>query len=209
MSKERPSQLELFSEHGDHSEQLVAKSVDSSFLDYVKLYEKAVLVIIGFLITGIVAFCLGVERGKTCAITSAGARLDVAGEKAEQPPANVFSYKRESPRVILPQSQNSGLSFSIKGQLKNTPVKQEIIIPASPAAEQDKSAYTIQIASYQARDGAEKEMAKLRQKGFSPVVIKKGSYSVVCVGTFNNKETARSLLTQLKSKYRDCYIRRL
>jgi hypothetical protein len=207
MTKERPSQLELFSEHND-SEQLIAKPVDSNLLDYVKLYEKAVLVAIGFLITGIVAFCLGVERGKTCAVSSAGSRLDVAEKKDEQPKANVFSSRKESPKVILPQSQNSGLSFSIKGQLKNMPVKQEIILPASPA-DQDNSAYTIQIASYSARDGAEKEMAKLRQKGLAPLVIKKGSYSVVCVGTFNNKETARSLLTQLKSKYRDCYIRRL
>jgi hypothetical protein len=208
MTKERPSQLELFSEHED-SEQIIAKPVDSSFIDYVRLYEKAVLVIIGFLITGIVAFCLGVERGKTCAVSSAGNRYDVAGRKTETAPASVFSSRRESPKVILPQSQNSGLSFSIKGQMKSMPVKQEIIIPDSPSAEQDKSAYTIQIASYSGRDGAEKEMARLREKGFSPLVIKKGSYSVVCVGTFNNKETARSLLTQLKSKYRDCYIRRL
>ncbi|MCX5707401.1 MAG: SPOR domain-containing protein [Candidatus Omnitrophica bacterium] len=207
MSKERSSQLELFSEH-DNSDHLVAKPVDSGFLDYVKLYEKAILVTIGFLLTGIVAFCLGVERGKTCAISSVGARFDVGGQKDEQAPTNVISSKRENPKVILPQSQNSGLSFSIKGQLKNMPVKQEIIIPESPA-QQDKSAYTIQIATYQARDGAEKEMVKLRQKGFSPLVMKKGSYNVVCVGTFNNKETARSLLTQLKSKYRDCYIRRL
>ncbi len=190
MPKERPSQLELFS-HSDDSDHLIAKPVDSGFLDYVKLYEKAILVTIGFLLTGMVAFCLGVERGKSSAVSSAGARFDVAG-----------------PKVILPQSQNLGLSFSIKGQLKNMPVKQEIIIPES-SAQQDESAYTIQIASYSARDGAEKEMAKLRLKGLSPQVIKKGSYSVVCVGTFNNKETARSLLTQLKSKYRDCYIRRL
>ena len=207
MPKERPSQLELFSS-GPDSDQIIVKPVDSGFLDYVKLYEKAILVAIGFLLTGIVAFCLGVERGKTSSVSSVSARYDVAGQKSGQETENAVSFKNNNPKVILPQNLNSGVSFSIKGQLKNLPVKQEIIIPESPA-EQDKSAYTIQIATYSARDGAEKEMVKLRQKGLSPLVVKKGSYNVVCVGTFNNKETAKSLLTQLKSKYRDCYIRRL
>jgi hypothetical protein len=207
MNKERPSQLELFSQ-ADPCEHLIAKPVDSGLLDFIKLYEKALLLVIGFVITGIVAFCLGVENGKTAAITSGSSRFDVAGPKSVQDPGGISFSKKEIPKSEKPQNPDSRVSFSIQGQLKNMPVKQEIILQ-DPASGQDKSAYTVQIASYQARGSAEKEMAKLRLKGLTPLVIKKGSYSVVCVGTFNNKEKAKSLLTQLKSKYRDCYIRRL
>jgi len=205
MNKERPSQLELFSRDHD-SEQLVAKPVDSGFMDYIKLYEKAILVIIGFVITGVAAFCFGVEKGKTISVSSASSRFDVA-ERQSQNSAGIVFTKREIPNVTKLQSSNSNISFSIKGQLKNMPVKQEIIL--EQPAQQGNNVYTIQIASYQARGGAEKEMAKLREKGLSPLVIKKSGYNVVCVGNFTNKETARSLLSQLKSKYRDCYIRRL
>ncbi len=205
MNKERPSQLELFTRDQD-CEQLIAKPVDSGFLDYIKLYEKAILVIIGFVITGVAAFCFGVEKGKTSAVSSTSSRLDVA-ERQSQNSAPIDFTKKEIPNVTKLQSPNSSASFFIKGQLKNTPVKQQIIL--EQPAQQGKNTYTIQIASYQARGGAEKEMAKLREKGLSPLVIKKSGYNVVCVGTFSNKETARSLLTQLRFKYRDCYIRRL
>ena len=197
MAKERPKQLELFTPD-ENSEHLIAKPVDSGFLDYIKLYEKAILMIIGFLITGIVAFCCGFENGKSRAVSSTNSRFDVAGQKSIRDPVAVVPSKKEI----------SNASFIIKGQFKNMPVKQEIILQES-VAPPSNDAYTVQIGSYQSRSGAEQEMAQLRKKGLSTIVLKKGSYNVVCVGTFNNKETARSLLTQLKSKYRDCCIRRL
>ena len=197
MTRERPSQLELFS-RDDDSEQLIARPVDSGIRDYIRLYEKAVLLIIAFVITGIVAFCLGVEKGKKVALTGVNSRFDVAARQEIQP-------VQPPPK---PQSPDADGNFLIRGQSKNMPVKQEIILK-SPQDEQANDGYTIQIASYQAKDGAEKEMAKLRQTGFSPLVLKKGGYSVVCVGNFTNKESAKSLLSQLRSKYRDCYIRRL
>jgi hypothetical protein len=205
MNKERPSQLELFSREQD-SQRLVVKPLDSSLVDYIKLYEKSILLIIGFVITGIIAFCFGVEKGKDISVSSSGVRFDVAGQKLQDKAPAVFT-KKEISKLTVQENQDRGESFYLKGQLKDMPVKQEIILQQQP--QQGNNAYTIQIASYQGRESAEKEMAKLRKTGLAPLVIKKSGYNVVCVGTFNNKETARSLLTQLKSKYRDCYIRRL
>lgn len=205
MAKERPTQLELFS-HGQGAEQLIAKPVDPGFLDFIKLYEKAILVIIGFVITGITAFCFGVEKGKNIAVTSTGSRLDVAESRKQELPPVVYTPK-ELPTVANLQSVDSGKTFLLKGRLKNIPVKQEIIL--EKPGQNRKNVYTIQIGTYKARGGAEKEMAKLRKNGLSPLVIKKSGYTVVCVGAFKNKETAKSLLSQLRSRYRDCYIRRL
>jgi cell division protein FtsN len=72
-----------------------------------------------------------------------------------------------------------------------------------------KNAFTVQVGSYQGRDAAERERAKLVKKGFAPLMLQKGAYTVVCVGSFGDKETAKPLLTKLRQNYRDCYIRRL
>ncbi len=205
MIKERPTQLELFS-RDQGAEQLIVKPVDPGFLDFIKLYEKAILLIIGFVITGITAFCFGVEKGKNIAVTSIDSRLDVAESLKQELPPVVYAPS-ELPKAVDLQAADSGKKVILKGLLKNIPVKQEIIL--EKPEQKGKKVYTIQIGTYKARGGAEKEMAKLRKNGLSPLVIKKSGYTVVCVGAFNNKETAKSLLSQLRSKYRDCYIRRL
>jgi cell division protein FtsN len=198
--------MELFSREQD-SDRLVAKPVDSGVLDYVRLYEKAVLVAIGFVITGIIAFCFGVEKGKNTAVSSSSSRFDSAGLKDRDQSQPAVFTKKDIPVTVKPEASETGVTFSIKGQMKDMPVRQEIIL--EDPAQKGKNSYTVQIACYQQRESAEKEIARLRQKGFSPMIIKKNGYSVVCVGSFNNKEKAKSLLSQLRSKYRDCYIRRL
>jgi len=184
---------------------LSAKPVDSGLLDYIKLYEKAILLLIGFVITGVLSFCFGVEKGKTLAASGSNSRFDAADNR-RQNPAPLAALNNDARASVKPVAPNIDGSFSVNGRMKDLPVKQEIILQPQQAG---KDCYTIQIATYQAKDGAEREMAKLRRNGLSPLVIKKGAYSVVCVGNFNNKETAKSLLTKLRSKYRDCYIRRL
>lgn len=69
--------------------------------------------------------------------------------------------------------------------------------------------YTIQLASYQSKTYAEKQAGLLKKKGFTALVLLKGSYTILCVGNFANKETARPLLSELKKKYHDSFIRRL
>ena len=69
--------------------------------------------------------------------------------------------------------------------------------------------YTVQVASFQTRKYAQKEAEVLRKKGFSPLVLPKGKYSILCVGNFSSRETAKPLLSKLRQRYRDCFVRRL
>ena len=46
------------------------------------------------------------------------------------------------------------------------------------------SGYTIQLASYKSKSFAQKEAELLKKKGFVPLVIPKGSYTILCVGKF-------------------------
>jgi len=104
---------------------------------------------------------------------------------------------------IATQSQESQKTI-IK---KEVTVSQPILVPAAACVE--KQYYVIQVASFRIKALAQKEMELLKKKGFSPSVIAKGNYTILCVGNFSNKETAQPSLSELKKRYRDCYIRRL
>ncbi|MBM3255567.1 MAG: SPOR domain-containing protein [Candidatus Omnitrophica bacterium] len=85
---------------------------------------------------------------------------------------------------------------------------------APPAAQaiirdQTERAYTIQVASFQTRNLAQKEEQLLKSRGHQTLLLAKSGYIVLCVGKFSDKNTARVLLSELKKRYGDCYIRRL
>jgi len=178
MERENLGQIELFS--GASGQTPAKRRAPVDFLSFIFGYEKVILIIIGFMITGIICFSLGIERGKR--ITSADRQ-------------NVLL---ESP---LPAAQET----TSQGQ-----IKPAVQIQATPKPKKkDAGNFIIQVASYQSNASAEKEAELLKQKGFSPQIKPSGKYTVLCVGSFSSKETAKSALSQLKSRYRDCFIRRL
>lgn len=192
--KQRHSQLELFYQGQDLNEKKPNSQLSNSFWVYISNYEKIILMVIGFIITGIISFCLGVERGKTITIPKFNPQFDIAEKQELKPPALVIGRNK---KVAQPAS--------IKEELKPALPKREII----PQPQIQEGGYTIQVASYQTKTNAERETAILKKKGFSPLILSKSGYMVVCVGNFSKKETAKSLLSQLRQNYRDCYIRRL
>lgn len=166
MERQNNLQLELFSPSND-SAQINGRISHNSFLTHIRNYEKAILIIITLVITGIVSFSLGVEKGKTLSSTN-----------------------------VSPKEEGQGTIIK----------KEEVIEKPQPP---EKQSYIIQLASYKTKSFAEKEAESLKKKGFSPLILSKGNYSVLCVGSFPNKEVAQSLLSGLKKRYKDCYIRRL
>jgi len=170
------SQLELFSQTKEPGREKT--NFSSSFISFIWNYEKTILLIIAFIITGIVAFALGMDRGRRMA------KIPAADSKQ-------LAVK---PQVKLP------LSVGQKEIIEN-----KVSTPIQGGAE----SYTIQVASYQNNTYAQKEAGQLKMKGFSPLIVNKGKYIIVCVGNFPNQTTAKSSLSQLKKRYQDCYIRRL
>lgn len=165
MEKQNNSQLELFSGSGV-SARINGHKADRKFLAYIHYYEKTILIIIGIVVTCIISFSLGVERGKNLSISSS-----------------------------LPIEQGQ--------QIKSR--EETVKEPETP----EKEDYIIQLASYKTRTYAEREAELLRKKGLAPLILNKGSYAVLYVGNFPSRKTAQSLLSELKKRYNDCYIRRL
>ncbi len=173
-------QLELFSQGNDRKQENTYTS--KAFLRYISRYEKAVLIIIGFVITGIASFSFGVEKGKNYSTLKTDSQLDIAVKPKP-------SLPQEPPKQVTKEEQYQ-------------PIKKD----DGPESIQN---YTIQVASFSNKINAQKEADILKRKGLSPVVVSKGKFSIVCVGNFPKREEAESLLPKFKKQYQDCRIRRL
>ena len=180
MDKEHYNQLELFSDTKNPGP--ARTHISKAFISYISKYEKIMLIIIGFAITGIAAFSLGVEKGKSFMLLKTDSHLDIA---------------------VKPQST---LSVSAHKQITND---QQYQPKEKDELKEYIQNYTIQVASFLNRINAQKEAAILKRKGLSPLVLPKGKFSIVCVGNFSKREEAESLLSKLKKQYQDCRIRRL
>lgn len=174
-------QLELFSHSHIKNGSSAKKRMPASFGIPIWHYQKFILIIFSFIVTAIASFSLGVEKGKKIENVKLNPHFDKAIKI--QPP-------QEAQQIIKPAAQ-----------------KADIVIPQKPA--DSLQGYTIQVATYQTKKYASQEANVLKKKGFSAVVVSKGAHTIICVGNFSDKETARSLLPQLKKRYRDCFIRRL
>jgi cell division protein FtsN len=199
MEREVPSQLELFSQVKDYGEKNAKKG--ESFFSYMRNYEKQIILLICFFITAVVSFALGIEKGKRLtALKSADTRFDTA-KKIDA--LAIEKLVKMQPATARPDNAR------ITKEITSTRETEKPSLSEQPKASFTMGGYTIQVASYRTKGSAEKEALVLRKRGFSPLVLSKGSFSIVCVGNFTYKKEAEPLLSKLRVQYQDCYVRRL
>lgn len=188
MEKNQYNQLELFSDTNNTAKE--NSYSHNAFAGCLRGHEKAVILVICFILTSVISFSLGMEKGKRNAARAQNFRPDVADKLKEN------AIQGQPAKAPAP-SQN---------QLMTTPTKN-ISQPAE--TEENLSGYTIQLASYKSKTTAQKEAKKLQNNGHKTVVLSKGNYIIVCVGAFPNKNVAKTQLSKLKKTYRDSFVRRL
>lgn len=177
MERQDNPQLELFSQVGESDG--ISHRAHNSFLARIRGYEKTILVIIVVLTTAIIAFSLGVERGKTI----------------------VLNGQKKPLELLKPQNTVPTDQIIVK--------REEAVKQVAAASFQQQGAFTIQVASFKTRTNAQKEAEFLKKKGFTALIFNKGAYVILCVGNFPNKEAAQPLLSELNKRYGSCSIRRL
>jgi cell division septation protein DedD len=185
MEKAGYSQLELFSRQRPSAGSGAA--LPQAFLNRIWRYEKTILILIGFITVGIASFSLGVEKGRHSLM---------AGTNFQRATVTQPSGPMRSPAVQI----KTGVSQPLIQ-------KQSVIEPSKEKA--GTESYTIQVASFQAKTLAKKEAELLKNRGHAASMFSKNGYTILCVGKFSDKNTARVLLQELKKSYGDCYIRRL
>lgn len=177
-------QLEIFSKENDYAPKR-QRSIRQAFLSQMRSYEKILLFLMVLLVTGLVSFSLGVEKGKRIGIAVQDINLR-AYVPAQMPPVSTQATTEKLPAPALTAP---------------APVKE--------GPKPFGNFYTVQVASYKTKTSALKEAERLKNKGFSSTIVTKGNFVILCVGNYPNKEKAMLSLRELKKNYPDCIIRRL
>ena len=156
-------------------------------------YEAFIIGLIGLVLIISIIFSLGVERGRNLELAK-GSYKDI------QPQVGT--------KVKEPQIQPTEKPIEVEAQKQpETKPSEQKIKKVVPVPTEEKP-FTIQVASFKTRTLAEKELTHLKNIGYSSDVLKKGSFFIVCVGTYEKKELAQQTLRDLTRIYKDCYVRR-
>ena len=168
-----------------------------------------VLSILGIMVA-VFAYSLGVERGKHVMASEFKAGALAQPVTAQTP---VVAVRQTS---TVPSTATAVRQAPVTGVAVNaasTVVKPVSAVPVAVVAQKPAQVpaaafkYTIQVASYADEKFAKKAALDLNKIGFETLVMQKGKYAILCVGKFNQKNEAMSVIAKLKSKYKDCLVR--
>lgn len=152
-------------------------------------FEQILFTVIGGLIAVVIAFSLGVEKGKS--IT----------QSYENHMAPLAAPPLVEPRVaapILPPAE----------KVVHKEETKEVVLQASEPKSKFKG-YTIQVASYKDRKSVEKLVVEFHLKGQKSFSLPKGEFMIVCVGNYPNPTDASKTAKTLKKQFPDCFVRKL
>ena len=169
--------------------------------------ENLVIFSIVAIMVVIFSFSLGIERGKGVAFTT------VEDSVPDVRPAMTASSGSEKADKVPGKTEAKELKADTQ-KMKPATTASKAVAKAKPAAaataKSGSGAYTLQVASYKGIKSAQREADRLKQKGFDNVyVLPKGTYTIVCVGHFQNKEDASDVKRQLNNRYQGSVVRRL
>jgi hypothetical protein len=201
--KEKQSQGELFEEFAKTRRQ---SRLQKYRLPYRTLTinlssEKLVICIIVFIMSLIVFFSLGVEKGSKFARTPWEGKY----ESTLAPLDNKYLTELAGQYELRPKEEIPALVVSLKkDQTSIIESKKEKV-----AKSEEQKKYIIQVATFRQYNLAKKEADKLKRQGYQTLIFTKGKFSEICVGGFKLKDQASEHLMKLKKVYRDCFIKRI
>jgi cell division septation protein DedD len=172
----------------------------------LSIENLVVLSILGIMVA-VFAYSLGVERGKHLMAAQARpvslvpAASDLQTVAVQQTVAPVVTtVARQTPAAV-------NQSNAVPAAVRPSAVTTTAVIAQKPAVPASAFKYTIQVASYADEKFAHKAAGELNKNGFETLVMQKGKYAILCVGKFAQKNEAMSVISKLKSKYKDCLVR--
>lgn len=178
----KPRQLNLFGAKTNKENKLPREGI-------IVPVDTAVLLIVVIILLFVIAFSWGMERGRRLTL---GALAKEAGSQ------------KENTKTEAPKTQKIRETEEKKEEENSKDLEEK---RSNPTTKTTDRLYRIQVASFYKLSSANQEAKELKDKGYSVKIGKKGKYSVVYVGNFNNKKEAEKNLKKLKKTYQDCMLR--
>jgi len=179
------------------------------FLAYIRIpIEYSVIIVIGVLIVVIIAYAVGVEKGKRmfllCTFADAEHR-NIPGPDVQR--EELPEKKKEVLTKIPEPAHEEVAAKSVQEDKPEEPVdRKRERIEEEPGETKE---YEVQLASFKKSGFADKEVAKLKTKGIKARSVKKGVWYRVSVAGYKTIEAAKAAKKELIEDYKDCYIRRI
>lgn len=190
----------------------------ANFLQSTKItlaLDQILFIFIGLLVTVVIVYTMGVERGKRFERT----KVSRSYSGVMQAPVAV-SLSREP--LISPMSVDLSLASSASTPVQSaTAVKKAFphseassMIPAKLAdlSAKPNGKYTLQIIAYKQKSIAEALNQKLQKQGLHSFVYQAGQYYNVCADGFESRQQAAAYLKDLKTNKiapSDAYVRNM
>lgn len=198
ISRRKQSQFELFP--GSSSSGPETGKPARLTKDLTLSLENIIVLCIIFVMSLVLFFSFGVEKGKRVAKVSVDIDRTQKAEKGALKSVESAAKTAQEERVVFPVDIPKDLTKDSEPGLRE---------PREMNDEQERL-FTIQVASFKLRKNARREADRLKSAGYGDAfVIPKGSYSIVCVGKFSQRGEAKDFSNRLHSRYNDCLVRRL
>ena len=207
---QKPSQIELFP--SDLTGPALIGKPRQALKDLTVSPENMIVWAIVLVMVFVLAFSSGVERGKkapSVALTEEKINFEDKGQNAIIVPSATATDKVKAKDKSVVSKASSIVSEKNVKEEKASPKKDSKVLKVKESKELAQGSYTVQVASFKVKDRATQEAKQLEKIGHQIFVLSKGSYSIVCVGKFEQKEQADKLSKKLKGRYRDLVLRRL
>lgn len=178
--------------------------------------DKALLLLIAMIFAFTLSHSFGVERGKRIMERKFEALIPAQTQTFSAPdPMDDPNEVVESETVVLTETPKSDLKLltpAIEGPMGKRDVAiqaSETPAPPTPTELKKMGNFTVQLVTYDNKTLAEKEITRLKSKGYEGFIIPSGRFFQVCANYFDNKSKARTDLEALKQtgRYPDAYVR--
>jgi hypothetical protein len=181
-----------YSEKKDRKPRFFKKYSTHRFLPHVKIpTEYTIVIAIGVLILVIIAYAIGVERGKRIKIHRLAKSSDIMAQSLVN--EGVTLTKKSENKTNLPEDTKK-----IEVSPEKARAKQE---------EKDIAGdYILYLASFRNQNYAEKEVEMLKRRGHNASFKRRGSWYQIYIAGYPNLIEARKVKKALDSQYKDSYI---
>lgn len=184
-SEEKSRQVEFFSDSSTKSHKQKKEKFRLGKVALSLSYENILIFTIALIMLFVACYSLGVEKGRRLV-------------QGVQEPAKA--------QTIVDTAEVKEKEQAKEEPIKSIPEKR-IRIKVAAVEPPHKSRTYIQVASFLTSKNAQREMNRLKDKGYTPFTANWGKYKVVCVGGYQNHDQASRDLKQLRKLYADCILR--
>ena len=189
-------------------------------IPHIKLpVEYVVMLSIGALILLVVAYAVGVERGKRIQVPA----KRNAGEALIRERSEDESFDTDEGRINATSDIIADLTKAEKisdagivvdrDPYEGSRDKEGFAEVSSPVSAErgsgDISEYILQLASFKSKPAAEREIRNLKRKGIRANMEKKGDWYQVYAEGYATIDEAKKAKYDLSEDYEDCYIRKI